>query len=152
MSKLRVLCRVVTFDPITRSILLVRNRGQKWWYAPGGGWNHAQETILDCAKREAFEESGIRVNIIKLLYAQTLCITKEGSTRFEQFWLAEPAGSTKIPKKHTDQFGAVEEARWFNQIEVQNITIYPEVLKKSFWVSVFRIIEEENRYLGHFIL
>jgi 8-oxo-dGTP pyrophosphatase MutT (NUDIX family) len=90
MYELRVLCRVVTYDPATHSILLVRNRDQKWWCAPGGGWDHAQETILECAKREAFEETGVQVNIVKLLYVQTLHIKKQNSIWLEQFWLAEP--------------------------------------------------------------
>ncbi len=152
MPELRVICRVVTYNPATRSILLVRNHGQKWWCAPGGGWGYTQETILECAKREAFEESGIRVNITRLLYVQTIYLNKQNSIRLEQFWLAEPVGSIEIPQKHVDQFGTVDEAHWFNYMEIQAITVYPEILKKSFWDSVSRITEENNRYLGHFVL
>lgn len=151
MLGLRVLCRVVTYDSITYSILLVRNRGQKWWCAPGGGWDYTQETIFECAKREALEESGVQVNILKLLYVQTLDIKKQNSTWLEQFWLAEPVGSTEIPQGHIDQFGVVDEARWFNQAEVETITVYPEVLKNTFWNIVTGVIQEKDRYLGHFI-
>lgn len=152
MHDLRVLCRVVTYDPATHSILLVRNRDQKWWCAPGGGWDHAQETILECAKREALEETGVQVNIIKLLYVQTLYIKKQDSTWFEQFWLAEPDGNTEVPQGHIDQHGVVDEARWFNKEEVQTITAYPEILKTTFWDVVAGVIQEKNRYLGHFVL
>ena len=152
MYELRVLCRVVTYDPATHSILLVRNRDQKWWCAPGGGWDHAQETILECAKREALEETGVQVNIIKLLYVQTLHIKKQDSTWLEQFWLAEPARSTEVPQGHIDQHGVVDEARWFSKGEVQTITVYPEVLNTTFWDVVVGVIQERDRYLGHFVL
>ena len=152
MPELRVLCRVVTYDPATHSILLVRNRGQKWWCAPGGGWDYAQETMLECAKRETLEETSVRVNIAKLLYVQTLYIKKQDSTWLEQFWLAEPAGSVEIPQGHIDQHGVVDEARWFNQAEAQAITVYPEILKNAFWDVVVGAIQEKDRYLGHFVL
>lgn len=152
MTELRILCRVVTYDPATRSVLLVRNRGQKWWCAPGGGWDHAQETILECAKREALEETGIQVNILKFLYAQTLNIKKQDSVWLEQFWLAEPAGGAEIPRGHIDQHGVVDEARWFTRTEMQAITIYPEALKSTFWEIVDGLLQEDNRYLGHFVL
>ena len=142
MPELRVLCRVVTYDPATHSILLVRNRGQKWWCAPGGGWDYAQETMLECAKREALEETSVRVNIAKLLYVQTLYIKKQDSTWLEQFWLAEPAGSVEIPQGHIDQHCVVDEARWFNQPEAQSITVYPEILKNAFWDVVVGVIQE----------
>lgn len=152
MSELRVLCRVVTYDPATRSILLVRNRGQGWWCAPGGGWDYAQETMLECAKREALEETGIQVNITKLLYVQTLSIKRQNSTWLEQFWLADLVGDAKIPQGHIDQHGVVDEARWFSQPQLQSITAYPEVLKTAFWEILTVVSQEKNRYLGHFLV
>ncbi len=152
MHELRVLCRVVTYDPATHSVLLVRNRDQKWWCAPGGGWDHTQETILECAKRETLEETGVQVNIIKLLYVQTLHIKKQNSTWLEQFWLAEPAGSTEVQQGHIDQHGVVDEARWFSKEGMQAITVYPEVLNATFWGVVAGVIQEKDRYLGHFFL
>ena len=149
---MRVLCRVVTYDPATRSILLVRNHGQKWWCAPGGGWDHAQETILECARRETLEETGVKVNILKFLYTQTLNIEKQDSVWLEQFWLAEPAGGVEILQGHIDQRGVVDEARWFTRAETQTITVYPEVLKSAFWEIVDGLLQEDNRYLGHVVL
>lgn len=152
MPELRILCRVVTYDTATQSILLVRNRGQKWWCAPGGGWDYDQETVLECAKRETFEETGVQVNILKLLYVQTLKIKKQDSIWLEQFWFAEPAGDKEIPRGHIDEYGVVDEARWFTLADLQVITIYPEVLKKSFWGIVDVLLQEDNRYLGNFVL
>lgn len=152
MTKLRILCRVVTYNSTTRSILLIRNHGQKWWCVPGGGWNYTQETILECAKREVLEETGVQVNILKFLYVQTLNIKKQNSVWLEQFWLAEPVDGKEIPRGHVDQYGIVDEARWFTQSEMKTIRVYPEVLKDAFWEIVDELLQERNRYLGHFVL
>ena len=152
MSELRVLCRVVTYNPETKSILLVRNRGQKWWCAPGGGWDYEKETLIECATREVFEEVGVRVDIQKLLFTQTLYIKKQDSSWLENFWLARPTGSVEIPQGHIDHYGVVDEARWFQHSELQAITAYPDVLKNSFWETLEDVQREANRYLGHSIL
>ena len=152
MKNLRVLCRVVTYDPKNMSILLVRNENQNWWCLPGGGWDHNQETILECASRETLEETGIQVKIMKLLYTQTLYLEGEGNTWLEHFWLAEPIESTEIPLGHNDMHGVVDEARWFTKGDIQKITVYPEVFKTIFWDIIKLVINEPDRYLGHFIL
>lgn len=152
MSELRVLCRVITYDPVKKAILLVRNRGQKWWCAPGGGWDHSIETIIQCAEREALEESGVQVRVVRHLYTQTLYIKEQDSVWLEHFWLAEPAGDPIVPEHHKDDFGVVDEARWFTKSELDGITAYPLVLKSGFWNVIGGIASEENRYLGHFPL
>ena len=153
MADFRVLCRVITHDPARGSILLVRNNGQDWWCAPGGGWDHRQETVLECAKREVFEEAGIEVSIARFLYTQTLYIKAQSSTWLELFWLARPVGTVEIPKSHVDHFGVVDEARWFTQEDLQRVTAYPEIIKGPFfWDNISEISEKSDRYLGHFML
>lgn len=152
MKNLRVLCRVITYNSKNMSILLVRNKNQKWWCLPGGGWDHNQESILECAGRETLEETGIRVKIIKLLYIQTLYLKGEEKTWLEHFWLAEPIGNTEIPMGHDDMHGVVDEARWFTKEDIQEITVYPEVFKTNFWDVINLVINEPDRYLGHFIV
>lgn len=97
MSKLRVLCRVVTYDSTNNSVLLVRNRGHKWWCPHGGGWEYERETLMECAKREVLEEAGIEVEIVRFLYAQTLYIRDQDSVWLEQHWLAKPTGNREVP-------------------------------------------------------
>jgi len=152
MDNLRVLCRAITYDFDNHSILLVRNRDQSWWYVPGGGWSYEKESIIECASREVFEETGIKVNILKLFYVQTIFIKEKNSTWIEAFWLATPVGGREIPKNHVDEFGLVAEARWFNKLDLERIVIYPEVIKESFWENIFSVAEESDRYIGHFEL
>ena len=152
MDKLRVLCRAITYDFDNHSILLVRNLDQSWWYVPGGGWTYGKESIIECASREVFEETGIKVNVLKLFYVQTIFIKEKNSTWLEMFWLAIPTGSREIPKDHVDEFGLVTEARWFNKLDLEKIVIYPEVIKENFWKNIFSVTEEDDRYVGHFEL
>jgi len=152
MKNLRVLCRVITYNSKNMSILLVRNENQKWWCLPGGGWDHNQESMLECASREILEETGIRVEITKLLYTQTLYIKAEKKTWLEHFWLANPIGSTEIPMNHDDKHGMVDEARWFTKNDIQEITVYPIVFKTKFWDIINLVMDEPDRYLGHFIV
>ena len=49
-------------------ILLVNERNEKIWETPGGGINHG-ETIGDGLKREILEETGLDIDIKKILYA-----------------------------------------------------------------------------------
>lgn len=150
MDDLRVLCRVVTYNAKKASILLVRNKNQKWWCLPGGGWDHNKELILDCATRETYEETGIQVKISKFLYTQTLHLVEDNKTWLEHFWLAEPVNDIEIPLNHIDEHGVVEEARWFTKQEIQEITVYPTLFKTSFWDNINLVINEPDRYIGHF--
>ncbi len=150
MHQLRVLCRVVTYDFSKDSILLVRNHAQKWWCAPGGGWDYGNETIIECAERETLEETGLRVKVTKFLFVQTLFIKAQNSTWLEHFWLAEPIGNTEFPKGHKDTYGTVNEAHWFRESELRNLRAYPEVLRQKIWESIKKISQEESSYLGHF--
>ncbi len=153
MDNLRTLCRVVPYDPATKKILLVRNKDQNWWYAPGGGWNYQSESILKCADREVIEETGITgVKIERLLYVQTLDIQAENSTWLELFWLGTPAENVEVPAGHIDNHGVVEEARWFSAFELQPLTVYPRQLKGPFWEEVDAISQGSNKYLGHSVL
>lgn len=152
MPELRILCRVITRDPATNAILLVRNRGQKWWCAPGGGWDYDKETLVECAEREVFEESGIDVDVQKFLFTQSLYIKNQDSTWLEFFWLGHPTDSVAIPQSHIDQFGVVEEARWFQQSELEGIVVYPEIIRHSVWNIISTVQQEQDRYLGHFDL
>ncbi|MFH1956829.1 MAG: NUDIX domain-containing protein [Patescibacteria group bacterium] len=66
--KIRILARVVIYNK--GKILLVRNKGESFWYPPGGQWEYEKENIIEAARREVEEEVGLKVNIEKLLYLQ----------------------------------------------------------------------------------
>lgn len=148
-TSIRILARVVTYDAINKKILLVRNKNTNFWYAPGGGWEHEKENILECAVREVKEEAGIDVQILRMLYMQEFHATP-GTIFFETFWLAKPSGETKISELHIDldPNGAVQEARWFSQEEIQALKIFPKRLKNTFWEHIDSLLTSEDPFIG----
>jgi 8-oxo-dGTP pyrophosphatase MutT (NUDIX family) len=146
---IRILARVVTYDADEKKILLVKNRGMDFWYAPGGGWEYEKENILEAAKREIKEETGLDITITKLLYMQEFHAAKD-LVFFETFWLAEPLGHTTLNELHIDldPKGQVETARWFSKEEVQELKVFPKRLKNTFWENVGRVLDAENPFIG----
>ena len=146
---IRILSRVVVYDQPNKKILLVKNKGTNFWYAPGGGWEHEKENILQCAEREVVEEVGLRTNIKRLLYAQEFHAT-EDTIFFEIFWLAVPKEGTEIDESHMDldPNGQVETAKWFSKEDVQELKVFPKRLKNTFWENVERLLEDEDPFIG----
>jgi 8-oxo-dGTP pyrophosphatase MutT (NUDIX family) len=145
----RILARVVTYDLKENKILLVKNKDTNFWYAPGGGWEQDRENILECAKREVKEETGIEVGIARLLYIQEFHATVD-TIFFETFWLARPIGDTSINELHIDldPNGAVEKAQWFSQPELQDIKVFPKRLKNTFWENINALVGSEDPFIG----
>ncbi|MDP3948049.1 MAG: NUDIX hydrolase [bacterium] len=147
--KIRILARVVTYDPNTKKILLVRNKGTKFWYAPGGEWQQDTETILEAAAREVREETGLEAEIIRLLYLQEFHATPD-TIFFETFWLARPKHSSALDQNHVDldPQGAVEDAEWFDKDSLADLKVFPERLKNTFWDRTEQLLSEEDPFIG----
>jgi len=47
-------------------VLLIKNRYDKFWYLPGGGVKRG-ESLLECARREMREETGVELGELKVL-------------------------------------------------------------------------------------
>ncbi len=145
--KIRIISRVVLYNPEKKKILLARNKNAKFWYAPGGGWEFEKENILEAAKREVKEEVGIDVNIGPLIYVQEFQESKERKY-FETFWLAEYSSEIDIEHTDLDPNGMVEEIKEFSREELQDLKIFPERLKNTFWDNVEKFKENENPFIG----
>jgi 8-oxo-dGTP pyrophosphatase MutT (NUDIX family) len=146
---IRILARVVVYNQVDKKILLVRNKDTNFWYAPGGGWEHEKENILQCAVREVKEEAGLDVEVLRLLYMQEFHESPE-TIFFETFWLAKPKGDANLNESHIDLDlnGAVEEARWFSKEEVQELKVFPKRLKNTFWDNVDLLLKAEDSFIG----
>lgn len=146
---IRILARVITYDADEKKILLVKNRGTGFWYAPGGGWEYEKENILEAAKREMKEETGLDVSVIKLLYMQEFHAT-EDSIFFETFWFAIPDGDKTLNELHIDldPNGQVETAQWFSREELSELKVFPKRLKNTFWENIERFLNDEDPFIG----
>lgn len=143
----RILARAVIYNSKTRQILLVKNKGANFWYAPGGGWEYERETIKQCAVREVLEETGLKVKILRLLYMQEFHESKQ-TISFEIFWLSELTHDQTLDDLHIDQNGIVEAAKWFNQEQIQDVKVFPARLKNSFWNNLKQINNTEDPFVG----
>jgi len=149
MKTLKPIARVITYDKTANKVLLVRNKETSFWYAPGGGWELETENILECAKREVLEETGLHVDVQKLLYVQEFHGSEE-ITCLETFWLAKLSHEQDLNSSHIDldPNGAVEEAKWFSQAELQDLKVFPKRLKNTFWENIQTLETSEDPFIG----
>jgi ADP-ribose pyrophosphatase YjhB (NUDIX family) len=64
-GKLRLGCSAVLFDDTHRKILLTRRTDNGMWCLPGGMID-AGESVSEACEREVWEETGLRVHVIRL--------------------------------------------------------------------------------------
>lgn len=145
---IRLIARAIIYDPKTRKILLVKNKGTDFWYPPGGAWEYEHEHVKECARREVLEETGLDVTIQKLLYVQEFH-ESDDMIFFETFWLAELAYEQSLNQTHTnrDLKGSVEQAQWFSQENIENLIIFPKRLKNSFWKIIDNVLNTEDPFI-----
>jgi 8-oxo-dGTP pyrophosphatase MutT (NUDIX family) len=149
MKILKPIARAVIYDSKAGRILLVRNKGATFWYPPGGEWEFKNENILECARREVFEETGFQIDIQKLLYVQEF----HGSPDvvcLEIFWLARLSREQNTNPQHVDldPNGSVEEARWFSRDELRDVEVFPGRLKDTFWGNIESFEVSNDPFIG----
>ena len=147
MMELRTISRVVIYNPKKKKLILVRNKGANFWYAPGGGWEFEKEDIKEAAKREVKEEVGIDVKIGRLLYAQEFQESEERKY-FELFWLSLYEGDIDFNHVDLDSKGLVDEIKEFSKEELQSVKVFPTRLKNTFWESIKEIDSTEDPFIG----
>ena len=138
----------MVYDNNSNKVLLVRNRGQNFWYPPGGGWEYETERIIQGAKREVKEETSLNVNIGRLLYVQEFH-DKPDSISFEIFWLGWPQANANfngVGAQDNDD-GRVGDVRWFDKEEIRGIKVFPKRLQSVFWKNINSALTQEDPFL-----
>ncbi len=132
-------------------ILLSKNEKTDFWY-PGGGGLEEGEDLIACCKREVFEETGQKIEVIDLMYLQEFYYKDGSKKNLEFFFLAKPLKDSKDDPFHIDGDKDAEdkvfENRWFSKedIEKEKILVYPEIIRDKFWKDIKKFNFKEKRY------
>ena len=120
-------------------ILLVKHvdpdTGFTWWVPPGGGIKE-DESIYDAAKREVLEEAGLEANIGRIVYLRQMIYKKLNSNILTLYLLSNSVKgeltTNNLDDKDLDS-KYIKEVRYFSRDEIQNIIVFPEILKDRIW-------------------
>lgn len=133
-------------------ILLVKHKhpvhGIEWWVPPGGGLK-GTESIFECAARETWEETGLCVELDRIAYIRQFADVDQDTHHLEVFLLAVSSSGSitmdNLPDEPNEEF--VQGVEFFSRDEIQQLTVYPEMLKNEFWEDL-RNGFSSTRYLG----
>ena len=119
-------------------LLLVKSRiphtGGICWVPPGGGVL-GEESIFECARREAFEEAGVSVEVGRVAYWGQFIDEHNYVHNFEAYILCDSFSGEPTTDNNLglpDEFDVLE-AVFLSREEMANLTVYPEQLKDEFW-------------------
>jgi ADP-ribose pyrophosphatase YjhB (NUDIX family) len=124
-----------------REVLLVHhnrpreNGRDRFWVVPGGDVERG-ETSRDAAIREVREETGIEVDILRLLW-HVEEIDPKGALRSTAFFLGVPTGGdlrVGVDPELPPDAQVIDDARYFDAAAIAALDrVYPEVLRHDFW-------------------
>lgn len=113
-------------------VLMVHDEKRKYYY-PIGGAVHIGEKTAEAAVREVYEESGLIVEIKKLLFTQENFFELDGNLHHEIafYYLMKDIGEQKILSNRVLD-DSNEGLAWLdiNELDMDNNIIYPEIYKK----------------------
>jgi 8-oxo-dGTP pyrophosphatase MutT (NUDIX family) len=135
-------------------ILLVQHvhpiTGEAWWVPPGGGLEASDGSIFDCAEREVFEETGLRVEVGRIAYIGEF-LDQENDVHNIEVFLTATRLSGELTIRHVQGNGPdehyIRSVKWVSRTELGQMVVYPEVLKDTFWADRTKGFLE-TRYLG----
>jgi ADP-ribose pyrophosphatase YjhB (NUDIX family) len=121
-------------------ILLVKHvhplTGEAWWIPPGGGLAAGDESVIDCARREAYEETGLTVEVEKLVYLREFIDQPNATHHLELFFLGQVIGGeltiANIKGKGPDE-DYIKAVAWLSKDELPRLVVFPEHLAQGFW-------------------
>ena len=111
-------------------VLMVHDEKRKYYYAIGGA-THIGETTKDAAIREVYEESGLKVEVDRLVLVQENFFEMEDGMHHEIafYYLMKDIGSQKISGTRVLDFEE-EGLEWLDIDTLLDNRVYPEIYSK----------------------
>ena len=134
MVSLRVRLAAIIIDK-NKLLLIHRKKEQReYWVFPGGGLGE-KETYEKGIKREVFEETGLEIRPIKLLYK-----LKGGEIKnFHLYYFCQLVGKGKLkftgPEKEKSK-DQVYKPEWISISKIAKMPVLPEEIKKAFLIDL----------------
>lgn len=119
-------------------ILLIRHvnpsTGQEFWVTPGGGMKNIDDSIFHCAKRETFEEAGLKIKLSKKIKFIRQWYDKENNRLQVEIFLLAKSFKGKLTMDNLLGQGAdedwIKELKFLSKKDMEKLSIFPESLKK----------------------
>ena len=137
--RIRVAALITEADRIVLVQHVHPDTGEQWWVPPGGGLEPQDESIFECARREVFEETGLRIEPGGLVYLREF-VDRENRARNLELFVGCLSHAGTLTMRNVKGSGPdehyIREVRWVGKGELASMTVYPEVLKDEFWDDV----------------
>lgn len=131
-------------------LLLVRHKkagSYDFWVAPGGGVIGA-ESLLQAAKREVKEETGLDVDPVRPVYLEEF---HEPGTRHIKTWILCDLIGGKLSVEADEAVREhIVEARFFSEDEIKHEErdVFPEILRTRIWEGGIGIEHQNIEHIG----
>ncbi len=131
--QIRIASRVLLLNN-KNELLLVAKKEHMEWFTPGGRVEPG-ESIEQAAIRETYEETGLSVEILKLVYIRESFDHPSNKKPYHHimfYFLART--EEELPEKWEDHDGYVELNKFFSQTELEQVEkVWPGNLRNTFW-------------------
>ena len=128
-------------------LLLVNHRdaGRYDFWLPPGGRLEGSESIIECARRETLEETGLVVEPDRIFYVQEFA---EPGYHFVKFFILCKGFSGELTLENRDAAESfLVDAGFFSREALQAMDVRPGILKGDFWADMESGIRQ-TKYLG----
>jgi ADP-ribose pyrophosphatase YjhB (NUDIX family) len=127
--------RVITINEQNQILLVSQHHETRNIWLPPGGTIEASETSSDAAIREVKEETGLDVQIKKLLW-HVEEVSESRGQRFVDYFLAEITGGTLTLGEDPELGDAqvLNDIKFFSHEEIKKLeNVYPDYIRDELW-------------------